>query len=189
MFLTPVELAGLTGKTQPAAQCRALEYMEIPFKPRPRYSPAVTRADLFRALGAPLPPPERAEPLPSAADLWQRYLVECNGALPHKIIRRGERVPLEACVYLMVHGAAVRYVGQTVSLPWRMKYHAHQWWGSLVVIPKPDWWPGIVRSWWLDSIESMAIDRFRPSENIRPVARCAFSEVVEPLLAALPSEW
>lgn len=53
MFLTPDEIAALTGKVRPSAQVRALRAMGIEHRIRPDGSPAVLRAALDPAQRAP----------------------------------------------------------------------------------------------------------------------------------------
>jgi hypothetical protein len=51
MFLTKEELAGLTGRTQSAAQVRVLRFMGIEHRTRPDGSVAVLRGHVEKSLG------------------------------------------------------------------------------------------------------------------------------------------
>ena len=62
MFLTPAELAELTGYKLPGAQVRALRAMGIEHRIRPDGRPIVLRAHVEAMLGAPERPVVAAEP-------------------------------------------------------------------------------------------------------------------------------
>jgi len=51
MFLTRDEIAELTHRVTPRAQCRALEAMRIPYAARPDGTPAVLRSVALARLG------------------------------------------------------------------------------------------------------------------------------------------
>lgn len=67
MFLTPDEIAALTGKQRPAAQIRALRSMGVDHRVRPDGRPVVLRAHVEALLGAIRPPKPRGVPDWSAA--------------------------------------------------------------------------------------------------------------------------
>lgn len=53
----------------------------------------------------------------------------------------------------------------------------------------PHWWPYEHRKLWLNDIEAIAVERFKPTENIAKIhGDCDVVDVVR-LFAAMPSEW
>lgn len=66
LVLSQQELIELTGKVRPSAQARALDFMDIPHRPRPDGSLAVLRIHVEtsegRPSGARLPPEPQLQP-------------------------------------------------------------------------------------------------------------------------------
>jgi hypothetical protein len=165
MLLTPAELADLTGKQRQSAQRRVLDFLAIPYEARTGVL-KVRRYDVLSIIdpGA-LKRGEIEPPRERISDLWSRYVAGIDGF--YRVYRRGERLPNCSGVYLMIDDGAVHYVGQTVNIHMRMIYHWHAWWREIAVIEMPEWWPEDRRQFWLDGVESLAMDYFKPAENVK----------------------
>lgn len=187
MLLTADDLAELTGKVRPAAQRRVLDFLGITYEESGDRL-KVRRYDVLAALdpdaqkrGALGPAPVRI------VDLWSKYLAGIDQFF--RIYRRGDQLPAGAGVYLMIDAGAVHYVGQTVNICSRMLYHHHAWWQELVVIEMPDWWPDDLRQFWLDGLESLAMDYFKPQENLKIAPGMRGPESLLAYFERMPREW
>jgi len=186
MLLTAEELAALTGKQRPSAQRRVLAAIGIPYRVRPDGSIAVERHVVLGALGVTT---ERGPGDPSLAELWARYAREHGGNFYSVAGSNGRPFPAVSCVYLMIDGGKVHYVGQTVNLKSRLRYHRQRWWTDVAFIPLPEWWPYKFRRAWLDDMEHAVINIYTPSENLKRTYGDLPPHEILLMLGRLPKSW